>query len=216
MRTTGTVRTWSGDEGWGVVDSPDTPGGCWVHFSVLRMDGYKQLVPGQEVVLDVEEATQDGYDFRATVAWPGNTAATAAFSSTLTIRFDGAPPPVRVFRADDLVAADPTSGMQRQRAFELPMLWSGQVETAPGVVSGWHHHERNESSLYVVRGILRFEFDGHDGFVDAGPGDFVHVPSWTVHRESNPLDEPSLAVITRVGGGIPTVNVDAPSGHGQR
>ena len=109
-----------------------------------------------------------------------------------------------------------SSGMQRQRAFELPMLWSGQVETAPGVVSGWHHHERNESSLYVVRGILRFEFDGHDGFVDAGPGDFVHVPSWTVHRESNPLDEPSLAVITRVGGGIPTVNVDAPPGHGQR
>ena len=32
-----------------------------------------------------------------------------------------------------------------------------QVETAPGAVSGWHHHDRNESSLYVVRGVLRLK-----------------------------------------------------------
>ena len=123
---------------------------------------------------------------------------------------DRSPAPVRVFRADDLVAADPTPGMDRERAFELPLLWAGQVETAPGAVSGWHHHDRNESSLYVVRGVLRLEFEGYDGHLDAGPGDFVHVPAFTVHRESNPTDEPSLAVIARVGGGIPTVNVDDP------
>lgn len=115
-----------------------------------------------------------------------------------------------MFAPDDLVAADPTAGMQRARAFELPLLWAGQVETEPGAVSGWHHHDRNESSLYVVRGILRLEFEGHDGHIDAGPGDFVHVPAWTVHRESNPTRMPSLAVIARVGGGIPTVNVDDP------
>ena len=125
------------------------------------------------------------------------------------------PRPVRVLGPDDLVAADPTPGMARQRAFELPMLWAGQVETAPGVVSGWHHHDRNESSLYVVRGVLRFEFEGHEGWLDAVAGDFVHVPAWTVHRETNPGREPSLAVIARVGGGIPTVNVDeAPPPHG--
>lgn len=123
--------------------------------------------------------------------------------------------PVRVFRLDDLVAADPTPGMSRHRAFELEgKLWSGQVETAPGTTSGWHHHDVNESSLYVVRGILRFEFEGYEGHLDAGPGDFIHVPAFTVHRESNPTDEPSLAVIARVGGGIPTVNVDhAPPPH---
>ena len=123
---------------------------------------------------------------------------------------DRSPAPVRVYRADDLVAADPTPGMDRERAFELPLLWAGQVETAPGAVSGWHHHDRNESSLYVVRGVLRLEFEGYDGHLDAGPGDFVHVPAFTVHRESNPTDEPSLAVVARVGGGIPTVNVDGP------
>ena len=102
--------------------------------------------------------------------------------------------------------------MIRKRAFELPLLWVGQVETAPGAVSGWHHHDRNDSSLYVVSGVLRLEFDGYDGYIDAEAGDFVHVPAFTVHRESNPTDVPSLAVIARAGGGIPTVNVDDPRG----
>ena len=118
--------------------------------------------------------------------------------------------PVRVVRAADLVPADPTPGMDRKRAFEAPGLWSGRVETAAGAVSGWHHHDSNESSLYVVSGVLRLEFEGYDGYVDAEAGDFVHVPAFTVHRESNPTDEPSLAVIARAGDGIPTVNVDAP------
>lgn len=121
--------------------------------------------------------------------------------------------PVRVIRAAELVAADPTLGMVRRRAFELPSLWAGQVETAPGAVSGWHHHDKNETSLYVVAGILRLEYEGMDGHVDALPGDFIHVPAFTVHRESNPGDAPSLAVIARAGGGIPTVNVDAPAGQ---
>lgn len=116
--------------------------------------------------------------------------------------------PVRVIRGDDLVAADPTDGMARSLAFEAPALWAGQVVTAPGAVSGWHHHDVNESSLYVVSGVLRLEFEGYDGHLDALPGDFVHVPAHTVHRESNPTDEPSVAVIARAGGGIPTVNVD--------
>ncbi len=118
------------------------------------------------------------------------------------------PEPVRVYRAEELVAADPTAGMLRERAFELPLLWAGRVTTAPGAVSGWHHHDKNESSLYVVSGILRLEFDGYDGYLDAEPGDFIHVPAYTVHRESNPTSEPSVAVIARAGGGIPTVNVD--------
>jgi uncharacterized RmlC-like cupin family protein len=119
-----------------------------------------------------------------------------------------------VFRFDELEEADPTPGMFRERAFELPILWSGRVTTQPGAVSGWHHHDRNETSLYVVRGILRLEFEGFDGHLDAQAGDFIHVPAFTVHRESNPTDEASVAVIARAGGGIPTVNVEAPLGRG--
>ena len=118
--------------------------------------------------------------------------------------------PVRVIRLDELEPADPTPGMERSRAFELPLLWAGQVRTVPGAVSGWHHHDRNETSLYVVEGILRLEFEGFDGHLDAHAGDFVHVPAFTVHRESNPGDLPSLAVVARAGGATPTVNVEAP------
>ena len=76
---------------------------------------------------------------------------------------------VRVFTPADLTSTDPTPGMNRALAFELPLLWAGQVVTEPGAVSGWHHHERNESSLYIVRGVLRLECEGHDGYLDAGP-----------------------------------------------
>jgi uncharacterized RmlC-like cupin family protein len=116
-------------------------------------------------------------------------------------------------RSADLAVSDPTPGMLRRRAFELPSLWAGQVETAPGAVSGWHHHEKNETSLYVVSGVLRLECEGIDGYLDASPGDFIHVPAFTVHRESNPGDVASLAVIARAGGGIPTVNVNPPAGR---
>ena len=122
--------------------------------------------------------------------------------------------PVRVISFDELAAADPTPGMFRERAFELPILWAGRVTTQPGAVSGWHHHDRNETSLYVVHGVLRLEFEGFDGHLDAYAGDFIHVPAFTVHRESNPTDLPSVAVIARAVGATPTVNVPGPPGLG--
>jgi uncharacterized RmlC-like cupin family protein len=122
------------------------------------------------------------------------------------------PSPLTLTKAADLVPADPTPGMARSRAYDGERLWTGQVVTQPGAVSGWHHHDVNETSIYVVSGVLRFEFEGHEGHLDAHAGDFVHVPPHTVHRESNPTDEPSLAVLARFGGGVPTVNVEDPNG----
>ncbi len=211
MRTTGTVRGWDELEGWGVVDSADTPGGCRVHVSCVRMPGRPALAVGQSLVLDWEPAQQDGFAFRARAVWPADSPETAAYLCGLMAGFDGPRPPVRVIGRDDLAAADPTPGMHRELAFELPRLWAGRVETAPGMVSGWHHHDLNDSTLYVVRGVLRLESAGHEGYVDAHAGDFVHVPAFTVHRESNPLDEPSQVVVVRAGGGVPTVNVDPPA-----
>jgi CspA family cold shock protein len=62
---TGTVREWA-EEGWGVVDCAETPGGCWVHWSVVHEPGYRELSPGQAVRLRWEAVAQDGYRFRAT------------------------------------------------------------------------------------------------------------------------------------------------------
>jgi uncharacterized RmlC-like cupin family protein len=119
--------------------------------------------------------------------------------------------PVRRIGEADLVRADPTPGMQRRRAFEAPGLWAGLVDTAPGATSGWHHHGEHETSLFVVRGRMRLEFGpGGLDVLEAGPGEFVHVPAGAVHRESNPGGETSTAVIARAGSGPPTVNVDGP------
>lgn len=59
------VRVWHAEDGWGVVDSAETPGGCWAHFSHVEMDGYKKLTAGQHVGLEWETADQDGFNFRA-------------------------------------------------------------------------------------------------------------------------------------------------------
>ena len=46
MPSEGIVREWSDQRGWGVIDSADTPGGCWVHFSHIVSDGLGTLTPG--------------------------------------------------------------------------------------------------------------------------------------------------------------------------
>lgn len=66
------MREWHDEEGWGVIDSPAAPGGCWAHYSSIEMDGYRALAAGDEVEVDIEAADQDGYAFRAlTVRVPG-------------------------------------------------------------------------------------------------------------------------------------------------
>lgn len=70
MSVRGTVREWHAEDGWGVIDSPETPGGCWTHFSVIQCEGYRALTAGQVVQLDWEAPGQDGYPFRAVQVFP--------------------------------------------------------------------------------------------------------------------------------------------------
>jgi CspA family cold shock protein len=80
MTGTGVVAVWSGEEGWGVVESADTPGGCWVHVGMLwaitlpptrehetvNITGSSvDLVEGETVDFEWEQVPQDGYDYRA-------------------------------------------------------------------------------------------------------------------------------------------------------
>ncbi|MFF2997605.1 cold-shock protein [Streptomyces sp. NPDC057950] len=59
------VRVWHEEEGWGVIDSEETPGGCWVHFSAIEMSGFHFLSAGDHVTLEWEAGEQDGFQFRA-------------------------------------------------------------------------------------------------------------------------------------------------------
>lgn len=119
--------------------------------------------------------------------------------------------PILVIPPAALLEADPTPGMRRECAIDVPGLWSGLVHTEPGATSGWHHHGEHETCLYVVSGAMRLEFGpGGQSVVEAGPGEFVYVPAGVVHRESNPTQQRATAVIARAGAGQPTVNVDGP------
>lgn len=53
-----------------MVDSVETPGGCWAHFSNVEVAGYKELRVGQTVELTWEAGAQDGYSFRAVTVTP--------------------------------------------------------------------------------------------------------------------------------------------------
>jgi CspA family cold shock protein len=95
----GTVREWSDDHGVGVIDSADTPGGCWVHFSHVVTDGVGTLTPGDQVTFTYEALPQDEFSYRAVLVWPpGVQPATlprardqdgpsTAYQSRLTIRW---------------------------------------------------------------------------------------------------------------------------------
>ncbi len=98
MEQTGTVREWHDDEGWGVVDGPGVPGGCWVSFSAIAGEGFRRLRAGDHVRFVAEEGWQDGFAFRATRVGdgplPSPTAGGAAYGSSLVLTFDdpGRPP----------------------------------------------------------------------------------------------------------------------------
>lgn len=72
-QTVGTVRAWNAEQGWGVIDSDQTPGGCWAHYSTIVGEGFRTVAVGATVVLDWEQVTdQDGYHYRATrIEQPG-------------------------------------------------------------------------------------------------------------------------------------------------
>lgn len=120
---------------------------------------------------------------------------------------------IRVVRSDQRTVSvvDATSGMIREEAFSNDGAWAGLVRTAPAQASGWHHHGDHDTYIYVVSGSLVME-SGPAGtdVVEAGPGDFVHVPRHVVHRESNPSSAEGVLIGVRVGHGPPVLNVDGP------
>ncbi|MFI1584637.1 cupin domain-containing protein [Embleya sp. NPDC020630] len=79
-------------------------------------------------------------------------------------------------------------------------LWMGLVVNPPSSATDNHHHGDSEAGVYVVSGHpLYFYHDGtQEVCIEAGPGDFLHVPPFVPHREENPdPNEPVVAVIAR-------------------
>lgn len=120
--------------------------------------------------------------------------------------------PVSRISAGDRVEGDYTSGMIREEAITTEGMWAGLVRTDAHMTSGWHHHGDYDTSIYVLSGALRMECGpGGETVVEAGPGDFMHVPKGAIHRESNPSDVESQLIVIRAGEGPAVVNVDEPA-----
>jgi cold shock protein len=57
------VREWHEEEGWGVADAPEAPGGIFIHFSFIEAEGYRSLETEEVVELRLEgplPSEQDG------------------------------------------------------------------------------------------------------------------------------------------------------------
>lgn len=118
---------------------------------------------------------------------------------------------VRRIRPEQLTEAAGTAGMTRREAVATPTMWSGLVETDPESMSGWHHHGEHDTIAYVIAGTVRIEFGPAGSHaVEAGTGDFLHVPAGVVHREGNPTNERGRIAVFRTGSGPPVINVDGP------
>ena len=165
---------------------------------------------GSAVVVTVE-----GVDIGPPVRWLLATADAATsggerpFPAGLRCRMPS--DPVRKIAAGSLTPGQPTPGMLREEAFAVAGVWTGRALTEPGQSSGWHHHGEHDTVMYVVCGAI--EVETADGEVRGNPGDFLHVPPHTVHREHNPASERSEVVLLRHGTGPVVVNVEPPTGR---
>jgi quercetin dioxygenase-like cupin family protein len=89
----------------------------------------------------------------------------------------------------------------------------GEAHTKPQTFSDWHHHANHTTCVYVLRGVLRidWESDGRQS-VELRAGDFYVIQPNTIHREGNPGTEDMVLIAFYYGQGPTVVNVESPVG----
>jgi uncharacterized RmlC-like cupin family protein len=98
-----------------------------------------------------------------------------------------------------------TSGMTRFSALSgdtvgSRAIWMGETHVAPRVASGPHHHGESETGIYIVSGNPEFIYadGGGEVRVRTKPGDYIYIPPFVHHIESNAhSDEEAVVVIAR-------------------
>ncbi len=115
-------------------------------------------------------------------------------------------PPSALIELPDLQ----TAGMRRRQAFAEEDRWIGYVSSEPGEWSGWHHHGEHDTYLYVLAGVVEFEYGNEHATATIGQGEFGHMPHHVVHRERTRPGQTGEVVLVRIGHGPTVFNVDGP------
>lgn len=123
---------------------------------------------------------------------------------------------VRVVKGSELdTNTAQTPGMNRAAAITYARagaqkLWAGTVTIHANAKTGAHHHGHLESVIYVVKGRARMRWGERLQYVaEAGPGDFIYVPPYVPHQETNASREESLeCVLVRSDNEAVVVNLD--------
>lgn len=91
-------------------------------------------------------------------------------------------------------------------------LWAGAIEIEPGAQTGAHHHGPVDSILCIVSGRARVRWgDALEFTATAGPGDFIFVPPWVPHQETNAsTTDPLNYVLVRSEQDAVVVDLDLP------
>ena len=53
--STGKVKYFNDLKGWGFISSEDSKDSIYVHYTEIKMEGYKTLKPGQTVLFEVTD-----------------------------------------------------------------------------------------------------------------------------------------------------------------
>ncbi len=112
---------------------------------------------------------------------------------------------LRLVRAEECTSETAqTGGMARTAALAAATvgsqgLWMGLTRVEPDTSSAAHHHGHSETGIYVVEGTPVFSYREGADIVElhAAPGDFVYVPPFVAHVESNVGDTKAVVVIAR-------------------
>lgn len=87
-------------------------------------------------------------------------------------------------------------------------IWMGQVSNEPGYESVPHHHAECQTAGYVLKGKARISFgENYSEYIDMEEGDFVFVPPYFPHIESNRSNDSELVWLTARTPGNIVVNL---------